>query len=283
MTIFERRKKIALLMFFLWTVVCGLWTGCAVLVAEAAVPHLISYQGRLTDASGNPLTGSYAVTFRIYDAETAGSMLWEETHLGVVVEKGLFSVFLGGVAALNVTFDRPYFLEIKVGTEVMTPRQKVTSAAYALRSEKAENADAVGGMASSSFAVASDITATPTANKAVRMDSGGKLPLSALKVYDSGWFAVSAGGEYWKIHNLGTEKVMYVIWFEPSSAPGNRRQLSAGWGSIATSGYGTFIEGLSATQIGLQIGGSGCGGLDNNGTTAAYPSGNVRIIMLALE
>ncbi|MFA5271183.1 MAG: hypothetical protein WC412_02445 [Candidatus Omnitrophota bacterium] len=101
----------------------------------AEIPHLINYQGRLTDSGGVPLNGSYAVTFRIYDAETAGSLLWEETQSGVVVNKGIFSVLLGAVANLNIAFDKPYFLEIKVGNEVMTPRQRIASAAYAMRAE----------------------------------------------------------------------------------------------------------------------------------------------------
>ena len=124
--------KLLLAMFvlsFLWTADYRLST------AFAAVPHLINYQGRVTDTSGNPLTGSYSITFRIYDAATAGNLLWEETHTGVVVDKGLFGVLLGSVTALDIPFDKPYYLEIKAGNEVMTPRQRITSAGYAIRSE----------------------------------------------------------------------------------------------------------------------------------------------------
>lgn len=107
-------------------------------LSYAAVPHLINYQGRLTDTSGAPLTGSYAITFRIYDAETAGNLLWEENQTGVLVQKGIFNILLGSVANLNLTFDKPYFLEIKVGGEVMTPRQRMTSAGYAIMAEEAK-------------------------------------------------------------------------------------------------------------------------------------------------
>ncbi|GEM_PF-5549088 len=107
--------------------------------ANAAVPHLINYQGKVTDTSGNPLNGSYDLTFRIYDAETAGNMLWQETQTGVVVDKGLFGILLGSATALNIPFDKAYFLEIKVGTEVMSPRQRITSAGYAIRAEVAES------------------------------------------------------------------------------------------------------------------------------------------------
>lgn len=104
----------------------------------AAVPHLINYQGRLTNSSGAPLEGSYSLTFRIYDAETAGNLLWEETQNNVVIQKGIFSVLLGSVTNLDLTFDKPYFLEIKVGEEVMSPRQRISSAGYAVRAEQSE-------------------------------------------------------------------------------------------------------------------------------------------------
>src|SRR5512137_25435 len=66
-----------------------------------SVPQLINYQGKLTDASGNPIAnGSYALTFQIWDASSGGTRLWEETQSSVAVTSGLFSVLLGaqGVA-----------------------------------------------------------------------------------------------------------------------------------------------------------------------------------------
>lgn len=110
----------------------------------ASVPHLINYQGRLTDAQGQPLTGSYPVTFRIYDAETAGNLLWEEAHAGMVIDKGLFSVLLGSVTNLNIPFDKPYFLEIVVSGEVMSPRQRISSSGYAIHAEAAEKYNGPG-------------------------------------------------------------------------------------------------------------------------------------------
>jgi len=119
-------------------------------IVYAAVPHLLNYQGRLTDSGGAPLNGTYALTFRIYDAETAGTMLWEETQSGVVIQKGIFSILLGSVTNLELPFDKPYWLEIKVGNEVMSPRQAITSAGYAIRAEvgekiKADSVDSAPG------------------------------------------------------------------------------------------------------------------------------------------
>ena len=161
-------KRLFIMICFLLSV------SCINVPANAAVPHLINYQGRLTDSSNAPLNGSYALTFRIYDAATAGNLLWEENQLSVVISKGLFAVLLGSVTALNLPFDKPYYLEIKVGTEVMTPRQQITSAGYAFRAEQADRAkdsDTVGGVG---------VSITPNANKLVPLDGAGKLPTGLL-------------------------------------------------------------------------------------------------------
>ena len=55
----------------------------------------ISYQGRLADSSGNPLTGKYNLEFRIYDVPAGGVPLWTEMWTGanaVDVSDGLFNV-----------------------------------------------------------------------------------------------------------------------------------------------------------------------------------------------
>ncbi|MDP2941049.1 MAG: hypothetical protein Q8N85_02180 [Candidatus Omnitrophota bacterium] len=108
----------------------------------ATVPHLINYQGRLTDASGAPLSGAYTITFKIYDAkDDPGTISWEETYENLNIQKGIFSVMLGSKTDLNLPFNKPYFLEIKVkdprtgSEEVMDPRQQITSAGYAYMSE----------------------------------------------------------------------------------------------------------------------------------------------------
>jgi microcystin-dependent protein len=123
-----------LVIWLLTVMICGFLA-----ISYAAVPHLINYQGRLTDTSGQPLEGTHSLTFRIYDAEAAGNLLWEEIQPAVVVQKGLFNALLGSVTDLNLTFDKVYFLEIKVGSEVMNPRQRMSSCAYAMRSEHTDS------------------------------------------------------------------------------------------------------------------------------------------------
>ena len=49
-------------------------------VAWAQIPWVINYQGRLTDSSGNAVSGTVTVKVRLYDAETGGNKKWDETH-----------------------------------------------------------------------------------------------------------------------------------------------------------------------------------------------------------
>lgn len=106
-----------------------------------AVPNIISYQGKLNDQNGLPLTGSYEVTFTIYDGPQGGNVLWTETRSGaqsVNIAAGLFNVELGSIQSMSPTiFDRDdLYLGIKVGADSeMSPRQRFTSGAFSFRSE----------------------------------------------------------------------------------------------------------------------------------------------------
>lgn len=101
--------------------------------AAAAVPAPLTHQGRLLDASGQPVTASQIFIYKIYDAATAGNVLWTET-LTVPLDQGYFSVQLGLMSpitdALLAGGDR--YLGIQVGTDPeMTPREQLGSVPYA--------------------------------------------------------------------------------------------------------------------------------------------------------
>ena len=46
--------------------------------STAAFTGTIAYQGRLAGAADAPLTGTYSIIFRLYDAATGGTPLWTE-------------------------------------------------------------------------------------------------------------------------------------------------------------------------------------------------------------
>ena len=105
-------------------------------LAFSDVPHLIGYQGRLTDTAGIPREGSYSITFRIYDAEAGGTLLWNETHSNVTITNGIFDILLGSVTPLDLPFDKQYYLAIQVASDPeMTPRQQIASVGYSYMAE----------------------------------------------------------------------------------------------------------------------------------------------------
>ncbi|MBI3319454.1 MAG: LamG domain-containing protein [Candidatus Omnitrophica bacterium] len=110
--------------------------------AVAAVPKLIRYQGTLVDSNNVPLEGSFALTFRIYDAFTGGTVLWTESQTAVPVSRGVFNVLLGQVTPLTLPFDKDYWLTTQVGPDAeMSPSQRLTSVPYAYRAGVAERLD----------------------------------------------------------------------------------------------------------------------------------------------
>ena len=66
----------------------------------AAVPHLINYQGLITDTGGLAIDGKHNLTFKIYPDTVTATPLWTEQHDSVDVNQGVFSVILGSVTAI---------------------------------------------------------------------------------------------------------------------------------------------------------------------------------------
>ena len=99
----------------------------SVFAAITTSSRVISYQGRLTDSSGNNVAdGTYSMTFKIYTVSTGGSSSFTEVNSSVTVSSGLFSVLLGSLSANGVNLDfanPPYYLGITIGANAeMTPR-----------------------------------------------------------------------------------------------------------------------------------------------------------------
>ncbi len=99
--------------------------------APGASATTVNYQGSLADSGGTPLTGTYAMSFSIYDAPSTGSVIWgPESHPAVQVNEGLFNVGLGSQTVGGIpttTWNGDRYLEITVGGETLTPRELIRS------------------------------------------------------------------------------------------------------------------------------------------------------------
>ncbi|MBT7060526.1 MAG: hypothetical protein HN976_35865, partial [Lentisphaerae bacterium] len=121
--------------FFRFTLMASVSCLFAGLCSLGAPPETIGYQGRLTDSQGNPVTGTLTLVFHIYTQEDNGTPHWTEEHPNVSVTQGEFRVGLGGIVpfAGALDFTEPYFLEIVVGGETLTPRIPLHATPYAMK------------------------------------------------------------------------------------------------------------------------------------------------------
>ncbi|MEO5948919.1 MAG: hypothetical protein ABIP74_00795 [Candidatus Saccharimonas sp.] len=123
--------------------------------ATQTVPYKINFQGRLTNASGTTLSGTYDMQFKLYTAVTSGTYVWGETRTAangnaMTVTNGLFNLLIGeGTAVAGssaslqaaIAANTNLFIEVTVGAEVMTPRSQFGSSAYAINSDMIDGID----------------------------------------------------------------------------------------------------------------------------------------------
>jgi len=114
------------------------------LVVFGAVPDKMNFQGRLLDANKNPKSGTFSMVFSIWDSETGGTQIWSETQTNVQVTNGMFSVQLGAVNGLtaNVFSNDTRWLQIQIGSEVLSPRERLVTSPYSFRASAAESVTA---------------------------------------------------------------------------------------------------------------------------------------------
>lgn len=146
----------------------------------AASTQVMPYQGRLAAAGGLPLTGSYAMTFALYDVASAGVPLWSETWSGpnsVTVRDGLFSVALGSLLAIPqsaIANRANVWLGITVGSDgEMNPRVQLGSVPFAVQALTVPDGSITAAKLASDVSLvppAASITTAMLANDSVTPD-----------------------------------------------------------------------------------------------------------------
>lgn len=107
-------------------------------------PTTVSFEGYLANADGSPFSGSNpTLAFHLYDAQSGGTSLWDETHSNVSVSQGLYTVQLGSAGSpLNADlFNGARWLSVAVnGGAEMSPRIAISAVPWALNAVEAQQA-----------------------------------------------------------------------------------------------------------------------------------------------
>ncbi len=212
----------------------------------AIAPGAMPIQGKLTSASGAPLTGTYNVTFSLYETDTGGGAVCTDT-LSVSVTNGLFSTYIDHCYGGTI-HGQKLWLGIKVqGDSEMTPRQALLPVPYAL-----------------------SLVPGATVNSEWLYD-----PLTLSTSYATGAAlsaaATSASGTNYAVYATNASPAGYAGYFNNSSS-------GTGVSGISTAGTGVYAGSLGTALVAnggdTAISAGGTGKIKSTAKSYVWISGN---------
>ena len=172
----------------------------AAMAQPSNVPALISYSGKVVDASGNAITGQRLMTFKVWNHPTdsaTSNRLWSEQQT-VVLSAGEFSVLIGAGSAVAGETNNGVFADVfsasnrYLGVTVddgtaaadpeISPRQQVVTTAFAFRSRVAETV--ASGSVTSSMLSSASVNEAALATAAVSAAKLADLSVQTAKIAD---------------------------------------------------------------------------------------------------
>ncbi len=205
-------------------------------LAQAAVPAILNVQGVIRDAVGDPVDGSFNLTFGLYDAETAGTELWLEVQAAVPVDVGVFSALLGTdesnplPAEQFATLDEVW-VQVQVGSETPLPRQRVVSSAYAFEAQHAVLADTAAALDCAGCVETAQLGFDPATQ--AELDALAANPLGSVSCTTG--YGLSFDGRAWVCTELAAGDILSVVTTAGSGLQGGATSGDVSL-SIATAG-----------------------------------------------
>ena len=243
-------------------------------ILAATPPPLVNYQGVLRSSADAPLTGTYDMVFRFFDAATGGAEIMIDQHTAaganaVTCTGGLFDVLLGGgtttdgsgpgtYSSLDAVFrdHSGVWLEIAIGGETLTPRTRIQSAPYSLNATNAADSSSLAGQPASFYLNTAATAQTKLGQVKFDNTGGTGLGVEAYGPDGGGYFKDSdhSGYAYVGSGDYGIESY------------GNT--LGGYFKDLNNSGYAY----VGYTDYGIQAGGSVLGGYfhDSNSSGVTY-------------
>jgi len=169
--------------------------------AQTTVPSQVSFNARLVDTTGAPVSGVHRLQFTLYTAPTGGTNQWQETYSTAnFASDGTISLGLGSSTALTpaILSGAQLYLEISVDGTVLSPRVSVVSVPYAIRASTAGSADTAATLGTLTPAqVQQRVTGTCASGSAVSAVNAdgtvGCQPVAAAVDLTIGRLATNAG------------------------------------------------------------------------------------------
>ncbi|MBN1425017.1 hypothetical protein JXA88_10705 [Candidatus Fermentibacteria bacterium] len=250
----ERSRSVLLSVLILLVVVGSM--------SHAEIPTMISYQGKVSNTAGTPVAdNTYTMRFRIYNAASGGTMLWDSGNQSISVSGGVFSVLLGESPqpALNLAFDADCWLLVTFAGVDQSPRQRLASTGYAYMASGLVPGTEVSGSVTSGTSAA--VKGTNTAGSGTAYGLFGR----SLSTEGSGAYgeaAASSGNTNGVYGSAASTAGSGVFGFATSTSGttygvNGRSGSSSGRGvfGYATSGtgttYGVYGQAVSTAGIGV--------------------------------
>jgi len=219
---------------------------CVILLVTSLfgqVPQMMNYQGKLTDASGNPVPdGNYTMVFTIYRDSSGSVAIWSETHDSVEVTNGLFTVLMGSVNPVpRNAFGSIRFLGIQIPPEPelrpLMPIVSVGNAFYSIYSDT--SVYSLHSAPDEDWEITGDTVYRLTG----RVGIGASSPKGKLHVTPADSYGVYIDNAGYSAIRIG-EQSRYGIYIDPVNWYGVRVK-NAGFSGILidTAGYnGIFLN-----------------------------------------
>ncbi|MCX5782779.1 MAG: tail fiber protein [Elusimicrobia bacterium] len=160
--------------WFLFGIMLCMLFGISYLYAE--VPNEIVYQGKLKEY-GLPFNGSKNMVFEIYPAASGEIASWSSGTQSITVSSGIFSYTMSP----NIDWRaKDYWIQLKVNSKDLSPREKITAQAYALHSATAENMKANSNI---NFMINGSTIATLTSEGYFLINGQNVVPVGSIIPY----------------------------------------------------------------------------------------------------
>lgn len=237
----------------------------------AQTPTTISYQGRLTNATGQPITTATSVTFAIYSVPSGGTALYTSTQSVTPDANGIFTVELGPFGA-SVFDGSKRYLGIKAGADAeMTPRQLLTSAPYAFNTtnipdNSVTSAKIASGAVGNSALANNAVTSTKISDGTItNSDVSASAAIAISKISGASGVEYNAIGDH-----LGLTTALSNLGSVTLSCP------TSGYVIVMLTGSAVFFGDNTTADIGIGTSTSsfaysvGIGRLDGAGTARFY-------------